>query len=782
MKIQTRLILGFLACSMIPLLIVAVTSISTANKGLNAVSERAVSDMEAKAASFLKSQQALRSEQVESYFEQIRDQVLTFSDNRMVVEAMRQFPEFFANYRDESSTDEESLATLREELLTYYTDEFSNEYASQNSGANANAAELASQLDDDSIALQHAYIRANTNALGSKHELDTAGDETGYDRLHKVVHPVIRNYLDKFGYYDIFLVDPSSGDIVYSVFKELDYSTSLKDGPYANTNFGEAFRKANQLSAGEFAIVDFKQYKPSYEAPASFIATPVFDGDTKLGVAIFQMPVDRILSLMSHREGLGETGETLLVGNDKLPRSDSFLKPESHGLVNAFRNADAGQLDTESTKLAIEGNSGVHTTTDYRGEEVLAAYGPVDILGLRWGLTAKMDTAEAFAAVKEMQAVSNAASSGLFWTSVGVLVASVAGVLALAWYMIRSIANPIRTLVDRVESIAVGDADLTLRIDVNSNDEIGELSKWFNLFIERMQNILLQVSGTCTTLTDASNELTSTAVDLTNGSQQTGEQSSTAASAAEEMSCTMSQMADSSGQMSDNVRSVAAATEQMTSTITEIAKNAEQSARVADKATRLAEVSDQKVSGLGAAADEIGKVTEVIQDIAEQTNLLALNATIEAARAGEAGKGFAVVAAEVKELAKQTANATEDIRSRIESIQGSTGDAVDAIKEISTVITDVNEVSRTIAAAVEEQSITTREISQSVSQTASAVDMVATGISESATASQEITKSIACVDSEAKNTATAAEKTNVAGQEVSRLSLELDSLVSQFKL
>ncbi len=782
MKIRTRLIIGFLACSMTPLMIVAIASIWTANNGLTAVSERAVNDMEAKAASFLKSQQALRSEQVEAYFEQIRDQILTFSDNRMVVEAMRQFPEFFENYREETSIDADRLATMRDEVLTYYTNDFSKEYANQNNGANAHAADLAAQLDDDSIALQHAYIRANVNPLGSKHELDSAGDETSYDRLHKVVHPVIRNYLDKFGYYDIFLVDPNSGDIVYSVFKELDYSTSLKNGAYADTNFGEAFRKANQLSAGEFVIVDFKQYKPSYEAPASFIAAPVFDGDKKLGVAMFQMPVDRILSLMSHREGLGETGETVLVGGDLLPRSDSYLKPETHGLVNAFRNADKGRMDTDSTQLALEGKTGVHTTTDYRGEEVLAAYGPVDILGLRWGLTAKMDTAEAFAAVKEMQAASNNASSTLFWTSVGVLLASIAGVLTVAWFMIRSISNPIRTLVDRVEAIAVGDADLTRRIEINSNDEIGELSKWFNVFIERMQNILIQVSGTCSTLTNASNELAATAIDLTNGSQQTGEQSSTAASAAEEMSCTMSRMADSSGQMSDNVRSVAAATEQMTSTISEIAKNAEQSARVADKATRLAEVSDQKVSGLGEAADAIGKVTEVIQDIAEQTNLLALNATIEAARAGEAGKGFAVVAAEVKELAKQTASATEDIRSRIESIQGSTGDAVEAIKEITTVITDVNEVSRTIAAAVEEQSITTREISESVSQTASAVDMVATGIGESATASREITKSIACVDNEAKNTATAAEKTNVAGQEVSRLSLELDSLVRQFTL
>ena len=149
---------------------------------------------------------------------------------------------------------------------------------------------------------------------------------------------------------------------------------------------------------------------------------------------------------------------------------------------------------------------------------------------------------------------------------------------------------------------------------------------------------------------------------------------------------------------------------------------------------------------LGAAADEIGKVIEVIQDIAEQTNLRALNATIEAARAGEAGKGFAVVATEVKELAKQTASATDDIRRRIEGIQNSTGESVRAIGEISEVIKNVNEVSRTIASAVEEQSITTREIAQNVAQTTTAAEAVSRGVAESASACQEVTRNISQVD------------------------------------
>jgi methyl-accepting chemotaxis protein len=196
----------------------------------------------------------------------------------------------------------------------------------------------------------------------------------------------------------------------------------------------------------------------------------------------------------------------------------------------------------------------------------------------------------------------------------------------------------------------------------------------------------------------------------------------------------------------------------------------------------LVEISNDKITNLGQAADEIGRVIEVIQDIAEQTNLLALNATIEAARAGEAGKGFAVVATEVKELAKQTAAATDDIRTRIESMQASTGDAVESIREISEVINNVNEVSRTIASAVEEQSITTRQISDNVSTTASAAESVARGVAETAMASREITENITRVDGVLMQTAEGADESRDAGTRLSQLAEEMNGLIGRFRI
>ncbi|MCA9237094.1 MAG: PAS domain S-box protein [Planctomycetales bacterium] len=354
----------------------------------------------------------------------------------------------------------------------------------------------------------------------------------------------------------------------------------------------------------------------------------------------------------------------------------------------------------------------------------------------------------------------------------------------LARYQEAEVAKLSSTLDD----VAKGKLTSSYQVE-QGDDDTAQLQQTFtqiaaavNAMCVNLRDVVSKLTNNAGRLSSTSTQLSATATQLAGGADETTSQSATVAAAAEEMTANMRQMASSTEEMSSNVRSVAASTEEMTATINEIAKNAEQSAAVASEAARLAQVSNEKVGGLGIAADEIGKVIEVIQDIAEQTNLLALNATIEAARAGEAGKGFAVVATEVKELAKQTASATDDIRRRIEGIQGSTGEAVTAIREITEVINNVNEVSRTIAAAVEEQSATTKQIALSVSETATAADTVSRGVNESASASQEITVNITGVDKGAKQTSEAAAQTKDAGTVLSSLADELQALVGQFQV
>lgn len=437
-------------------------------------------------------------------------------------------------------------------------------------------------------------------------------------------------------------------------------------------------------------------------------------------------------------------------------------------------------LAEKGVEAAIElskGKQGSLANTYHARKEVrqCAGFSPLrgalGFPGMKWSVLVRVPQSDALSTANNLK-------SAVITTGAIGLVVIVLG----AYWLARSITNPIRSTVSMLKEVAEGEANLTKRLKVYGNDEVSELASWFNVFIERIQEIIGRVSENSQSLAVSSEALTGKADALSAGAKDTTLQSATVASAAEEMSTNMKQMAASTEQMSSNIRSVAASAGEMTSSISEIAENAEQSASVADKAATLAKISNEKVGSLGVAADEIGKVIEVIQKIAEQTNLLALNATIEAARAGEAGKGFAVVATEVKELAKQTAIATDDIRERIEGIQGSTGEAVESIQEITQVINDVNRVSRTIASAVEEQSNTTRRIASTVADTATAADSVAQNVSESASASQEITQNIAGVDVGAKQTAGVATETKISGTQLSELAVELQTLVGQFQV
>jgi methyl-accepting chemotaxis protein len=380
-----------------------------------------------------------------------------------------------------------------------------------------------------------------------------------------------------------------------------------------------------------------------------------------------------------------------------------------------------------------------------------------------------------------IESATNSLSTGIR-IAVIIAVGLVLIVGAAAGYGARSLTKPIHAVVGVLGKISTGD----LREDVpealcSRGDEVGQLARSLQEMVLGLRTLIGNLTANTSLLGQCSASLSETASGLASGAEETTNQSTTVASAAEEMSANMNSMAASTEQMSANVGVVASAVEQLTASITEVARSAEQAANVAGTAAGLVGDSNTKIAELGSAANEIGKVIEVIQDIAEQTSLLALNATIEAARAGDAGKGFAVVASEVKELAKQTAAATEDIRRRIEGIQTSSGQAVRSIGDITEVIKKVNEVSRTIASAVEEQSITTREIAKNVAETSTAAQSVARGVAESASTTKEITKNIVDVDAAARQTAQGASVTQAASGKVSSVTEKLHALVGQFK-
>jgi methyl-accepting chemotaxis protein len=352
----------------------------------------------------------------------------------------------------------------------------------------------------------------------------------------------------------------------------------------------------------------------------------------------------------------------------------------------------------------------------------------------------------------------------------------------LTWMIRVLIVRPILATVETLKDIAQGEGDLTRRLHADRGDELGELAKWFNTFVGRIEGVVRQIAGGASTLGDASQAVRSNASGLSEGAEESKSQSAMVSAAAEEMSINLTNVAQSTTEMSEKVSKISSAINEMETSIERVAASASQSAAVAEQATEIVQTNSGRIDAMGIAANEIGNVINMIQAIAEQTNLLALNATIEAARAGEAGKGFAVVATEVKDLAKQTATATDDIRKRIEAMQATTTDAVGSMQEISQVISRVNMLSREIAQAVENQKQTAGQIAVDISTTVAAAESVAYGINETALASREITQSIARVDQNlAKTTAGASESRN-AGEELSRLASQMQTMVSQFRV
>ncbi len=336
---------------------------------------------------------------------------------------------------------------------------------------------------------------------------------------------------------------------------------------------------------------------------------------------------------------------------------------------------------------------------------------------------------------------------------ISTLVAMCLGSLAL----VRTISLSLAHLTHMIQDIAEGDGDVTKRLDIAGNlgkDELSEIGRLFNLFMDKLQGLLRGVAVHTRKLASASQQLLEASQQITGNSGQTAQQAKAVSNVTQ--------------QVSQNLQSLSTGAGEMTSTIQSIAVNANEAAKVASAAVSTAQEANSTVAKLGHSSAEIGVVVKVITTIAQQTNLLALNATIEAARAGEAGKGFAVVANEVKELAKQTAKATEDISRKISAIQGDTKGAVKAIETISSVINQINDISATIAAAVEEQSATTNEMTRNAS--------------EAANGARDISENISGVAQAADGTLNRAQDSEKAAQELAAIAAELSGLMAQFRI
>ncbi|HSG44221.1 MAG TPA: PAS domain S-box protein [Anaerolineales bacterium] len=442
----------------------------------------------------------MKAGQIEDYFKFIENQIITLSEDRMTIEALIAFDEGFHFIVDEIEySDADNL-----ELLNYYYDEFLPRLEQNYPLKAINILDYYQFQDEpETQILQHLYISSNPYSVGSKYFLSNPRDNSSYSQTHELYHPIFRDYLERFGYYDIFLINTSSGGhIIYTVFKEVDFGTSLNDGPYKDTNIAQVYRAALELEEqNSSVIVDFESYDPSYGAPAAFIASPIFDGGEKIGVLIFQLPIDKINAIMTNNQnwsavGLGESGETYIVGNDFTLRNQSrFLIEDSENyfqmianiglpntVVERIKNLNSSiklqEVRTQGTEAALNSQTGIEIFPDYRGVSVLSAYRPLSIQGLNWVIMSEIDEAEAFRPIQQLASRTATAVIGL-----------IAAIILVSLAFARTLTKPLQMLTGTANELANGNLDTYVDF-TDQKDEIGTLASSFDVMRLSMKDLI----------------------------------------------------------------------------------------------------------------------------------------------------------------------------------------------------------------------------------------------------------------------------------------------------
>ena len=557
---------------------------------------------------------------------------------------------------------------------------------------------------------------------------------------------------------DMLFITPK-GAIVYSVSQGPDLGMTIPGSELEETSLGKAFQQAQQLeNSKDFIQTDFSPYPPADNAPTAFMMAQIRDRqDEIIGYLARKIPSDKYNQIMMQRTGMGETGETYLVGPDKLMRSDSFLDPENRTVKASFREPQSGRVDTQAVQKALAGEKGTEIMENYLGDKVLSAYSPVQVGPFTWALVAEIDEGEAFAVI-----------SGMSGWMAGIILLVIAVVVVIAYFFTNTIVNPLKQLVDTLVQVEET-GDFSLQVKQASSDEVGVAAHALNRLMESLhssfddivaimsavargdlsQTITRQQTGELQKLNEAINDsihlLASTLKQF--------------ASTTEQVNASSTQLTESSQSLASGSSQQAASLEEASSSINEIESQAKtnhdsalQARQLTTEMTSTVERSDQQMKQMLASMSEIAKtstdvskIIRTIDEIAFQTNLLALNAAVEAARAGKYGKGFAVVAEEVRNLASRSAeaarNSTELIETSTRQVEIGVQNAdktAEMLNEISSSVIKVNDMIGEIAAASEEQTKGILEVNQGLEQVNAVVQQNSSVSEETASAAQEL--------------------------------------------
>jgi methyl-accepting chemotaxis protein len=568
-------------------------------------------------------------------------------------------------------------------------------------------------------------------------------------------HDFFEKFISTYGYYDFFLID-KSGDIFYTVTKEADYQTNLLTGAYNHSGLGTLYKKVSNNKS--YAMSDFSRYAPSKNEPAGFIALPYTNIYGVEIVIALQLSINKINHLMQQRSGMGESGESYLIGRDLLMRSDSFLDPEGHSVKASFAgNVANNGVNTEGAKLAISGKSGNKIITDYNGNLVLSAYTPININGIKWALLSEIDVSEAFSPIYQM-----------YWNIFYIILLGLSLIIVIALLTSKSILQPLGgepTEMQRIsETIADGDLMVSFTDHNNHSSVYGAMQR----MTANLRNVISEIIHDSNNLTNVAME--TSALSLQSSTSLQGQKSNIeqVAAAVEEMSVSINEVSQNAANVALSAQSASSSSRQANIKIRETISD------LNNLGTEIRQASGV-IQDLEKDTNEIGSVLEVIRGIAEQTNLLALNAAIEAARAGEQGRGFAVVADEVRTLASKTQESTKNIEVMIEKLQKASNDAVNAMVVSQDVCKHTIENTHSVADVISSMNGEIESITQMT-------ELIATAVEEQSCVSTDISKNVTAISDVAYENSASAEQVSASSKDISNIADALNQLTLRFKV